>query len=319
MTLAGLLQFAGTPGTHLETSEPPEQGAVRVIVQGSSFGAAARAVRGVGGVITHELSVIDAVAVELTPRQQAKLRRQGLRLYDDSPVEAATLTAGTQVVLDHFTAVSYSNNDGTQRWATDWIEQGDDGQPWQSDGISIVPDGGNNRLRIAAGGVAIWRQATLPPTATYATLTFKYRRLRLETGDVVSVQASRDGGASWTTIGQIRGPANDAGYYTATYDISAYRSSRTAVRFRSSFADTEGSWLEDVVLLDDVQLELDGFEPGTKSRRLTVPTGCTGWVSTARGSLSRSSTAGTGAIPSSTTARPDGCASWCSTTPSETS
>jgi serine protease AprX len=236
--------------------------AARVIVQGVG---AADAVRGVGGILTHDLSVIDAVAAPLTRRQRAQLAERGFRLYDDHEVRSTgTATSASRTVKDQFTQVSYSNNHGTQRWANNWVEIGDDGEPWQSDHISIVDDLLGKRLRIASGGKSIWRKATLPSTATKATLTFKYRRANLESGDCVSVQASSNGGTSWTTVGRLCGAANDLLYRSATYDLTAYRSAQTAVRFSSELASNGGlwTWPNDAVFIDDVQLEYDGFVPG---------------------------------------------------------
>jgi len=240
--------------------------ATSVIVQGSG---AADAVRGVGGGLTHDLPIIDAVAATVTTSQRERLARRGFRLYDDHEVRStatSTATSATRTVRDQFYPVSYSNNHGTQRWTNDWVEVGDDGEPWQSDHISIVDDQSNKRLRIASSGKSIWRKACLPSTATRATLTFKYRRANLDSGDCVSVQASSNGGGSWTTVGRLCGAANDTSYRSASYDLSAYRSSQTAVRFVSSFTTNEAvwTWPNDAVLIDDVQLEYDGFVPGTR-------------------------------------------------------
>ena len=59
-----------------------------VIVQGRDMEAAAAAVGQVGGTVTHELDVIDAVAAEVTPQQIGRLRTLAGRVYDNRPVEA---------------------------------------------------------------------------------------------------------------------------------------------------------------------------------------------------------------------------------------
>ena len=71
----------------------PEAGAAetrRVIVQAADSATAAERVRAMGGVVTHELGIIDAVAAELTPAQRRALERQAAvrRIYDDGTVEA---------------------------------------------------------------------------------------------------------------------------------------------------------------------------------------------------------------------------------------
>jgi|GEM_PF-2454057 hypothetical protein len=57
------------------------------IVQSTSLAQASALVRGVGGTVTHELGIIDAVAANLTPSQLSTIKGQpGIRLYGDSPV-----------------------------------------------------------------------------------------------------------------------------------------------------------------------------------------------------------------------------------------
>ena len=50
-------------------------------------------------------------------------------------------------------------------------------------------------------------------------------------GDYVSVQASGNGGATWTEVGRISGPANDSHFVTKSYNITAYSGRNTAIRF----------------------------------------------------------------------------------------
>src|SRR5579862_6061154 len=64
------------------------------IVQASSFAVALAAVKRVGGIVTHELAVIDAVAANLTPAQASALRsRRGLTLTSN----ASTTVLGTNL------------------------------------------------------------------------------------------------------------------------------------------------------------------------------------------------------------------------------
>jgi serine protease AprX len=239
-----------------------------LIIQGSDAAAVASRVRAVGGVVTHELGIINAVAARLTVGQAALLRNGDpkLRFYLDREVRPAAVTTATRAVADDFAQVSYSNNTGTQSWSTSWVELNDDGQPYASEGISIQNDLSNSRLRIASNGKSIWRQAGIPSTASFATLTLKYRRVNLESTDYVAVQASSDGGKTWKEVGRIKGPANDSSYLTASFDFTAYRSGQTGVRFVSTFVNQESTstYPVDAVYIDDVQLSFDGFLPGTK-------------------------------------------------------
>ena len=78
--------------TPLGASASPAYGpTVEVIVQGSDMATAAELVRSVGGTVTHELGIINAVGAQLTPTQLAALqRRHGIaRIYENRRVEVA--------------------------------------------------------------------------------------------------------------------------------------------------------------------------------------------------------------------------------------
>src|SRR5687768_6814272 len=100
------------------------------IVEASRGGAAAarHAVERVGGRVTTDLTIIDAVAAQLTSRQRERLAAQGnIRgVFVDAPVELKSDRAN---VRDNFDSVQWTNNDGRHRWATAWRESGDDGSP----------------------------------------------------------------------------------------------------------------------------------------------------------------------------------------------
>ena len=67
------------------------------IVQGGDLAAVKTAVRAVGGEITHELGIIEAVVARLSEEQREKLRRQGFeKLFRDGPVAvSAASSTGT--------------------------------------------------------------------------------------------------------------------------------------------------------------------------------------------------------------------------------
>jgi serine protease AprX len=73
------------------TSVLPEAKSLSVIVQAADLAGAVRAVRRVGGTITHELGIIDAVGARLTPAQGEILARsrEVRRIYPDRAVRAA--------------------------------------------------------------------------------------------------------------------------------------------------------------------------------------------------------------------------------------
>jgi serine protease AprX len=246
----------GALGAVRETKTPRRERPRPVIVQGHDLASVSSLVRAVGGTVTHELGVINAVGAQLDPEQARFLRERDprIRFYADRHFEvAATGATSSSTVRDEFAATSYGNNNGTVRWSSDWTETGDDGLPYASAGASIVSDLNDSRLRIARTGIALSRKVGLLPATTSAVLSFSYRRAGLESGDFVSVQASANG-TTFTEISRLAGPASDGVYRTASYDVTAFRSPNTTVRFVSSFNAESSAYLADAVYLDDVQV-----------------------------------------------------------------
>ena len=67
---------------------------MRVIVQSTDVAIAAGLVRSVGGSITHELEIINAVGAEVSPRQLDDLRKlEGVRIYENQRVAVTKVTA----------------------------------------------------------------------------------------------------------------------------------------------------------------------------------------------------------------------------------
>ena len=159
--------------------------------------------------------------------------------------ESMLAGGGGETVRDEFNVVSYSNNDGTQSWAGDWIETGDEGNPYFGD-VRII----SGYLRVKDDDRAIQRQVNLAG-AVSAVLTLEYSRSELdEASDYVAVEVSADGGASWTELDRFAGPATDSYLQTTSYDISSFASSNTTIRFVTS--SSLGDW--DKVYFDNVQV-----------------------------------------------------------------
>lgn len=138
---------------------------------------------------------------------------------------------------DTFSSVSYSNNDGTQNFTSNWSESNDDGSS-SSGNIRIT----GNELRfedISISSEQITREADLNG-ATSATLSFDWQTSELDggaTGENLSVQISSDG-SSFTTIGTF----TDSSSGTFSQDILSYASSTTTVRFINTSTWTYGDW-----------------------------------------------------------------------------
>jgi len=224
------------------------------IVRAASFAAARAAVEAVGGEVTHELPIIDSVTARLTLAQRKRLAaRPGIAsVFEDAPVKLASLTSN---VRDNFNQVSWTNNDGTHRWATAWVETGDDGQPLTGKSFITLGLLANGRLVLTGSGTRLTRSASLPPGAVHATLSLDVQRSSLESNDFVSVQASRDGGDVWTEIGRISGPANDGAASRVSFDMSPFISSDTSVRLITAMNPTLLN--PDAVYIDNLEISYD--------------------------------------------------------------
>ena len=232
------------------------------IVEGTSAGEARAAIEHVGGKVTGELAIIDGVTAELTRAQEVSLRAEhGVHgVFADAAVTVSAASAGTatSTVADRFDAVKYTNDDGTHRWASPWIEAADDGAPLTGKinvSLNLLPGlTGGGRLNLTGTGGVIARRAAIAPGAQHATLRFDVQRSALEANDFVSVQASRDG-FSFTEVGRVSGPANDSQSTRVAFDVSPYISADTTIRFVTGM--NTALLDRDTVLLDNLELAYD--------------------------------------------------------------
>jgi len=141
--------------------------------------------------------------------------------------------AATETVLDTFSNVSYSNQDGTANWSTDWVEENDDNDPG-SGWISIHSGSDSLRIRGAnhSNSIAIRRGVDLS-RATSAVFSFDYQRTSFNSWrDTLDVEISADGGSTWDNLVTIRWFGSTSGSWND--DISAYLSADTRIRFVGS-------------------------------------------------------------------------------------
>jgi hypothetical protein len=212
------------------TSGTPSLASARhsYIVEAASTDAAAKAVSDAGGEVTSRLNVIDAVEASLTDAEHAKvLKTAGIKQITTNTI-VTTLAAA--YVRDNFETGSFANNDGTHRWYGNWVEQNDDNSPYGGKTSIGWPERNGNRLIVSYNG-SIQRRAATPSSSPAVTLKFKALRVGLETGDYLSVQASKNGGISWTEVGRLSGAANESIFASYNYNITAYRGRDTAIRF----------------------------------------------------------------------------------------
>ena len=150
-------------------------------------------------------------------------------------------------VRDRFDDIAYNNQDGSLDWATNWVEIGEGTNPGNGD-VRVTNDESDFQLRIKDDDRGIGREADLSGF-TSATLSFDYRRQALDnSNDFITVEMSNNGGGSWTEIDRLEGPATDGAYQSISYDISAYISTDTALRFVTSSTLGNG----DIIYYDNV-------------------------------------------------------------------
>jgi MSHA biogenesis protein MshQ len=178
--------------------------------------------------------------------------RSGFELRTDGSSSATDgrLATGNASVLDLFDAISYDNNDGSQDWATSWIEVGDDGSPLialnstifvESHPQNPTPDTPALKIRVATSGQYVYREANLTGT-TEATLSYRFHN-ELQTTGVVEAQASSDGGTTWTTL---RTYTEADVYGTETIPLTASATAATQIRFIATAAGGRHLRVDDV-------------------------------------------------------------------------
>lgn len=149
-----------------------------------------------------------------------------------------------ETVRDDFSSSSYSINTGSSNWSTNWIESNDGGNP--GNGRIRINNGELRFRRIAYNNQQIRRSADLS-AATSATLSFDWRTVSIDNNEQLDIQISTAVNGTYTSIGTFTG--SQTGSFT--FDISAYISSTTTIRFINGNNNWEA---DDYVYIDDVQI-----------------------------------------------------------------
>jgi hypothetical protein len=177
----------------------------------------------------------------------------------EDPALTFTNLAGS-TVRDEFSSVSYGMNDGTASWSGPWIERGDDGNPATGNvvilgGELVLEDFPNTNL-----DPSLERQVDLS-AATTATFSFTFRTTAgVDANDSAFIEISTNGGASWILLENLTG-ITGATSGTRSYDISAYRSAQTRVRFRIDGQNGTGGTsccygdADEQLLVDNVEIQ----------------------------------------------------------------
>ena len=153
---------------------------------------------------------------------------------------------------DEFTTESYSRQDGSASWSTNWNEVSDNGVVSNGD-IEIS----NGRLQLEGDGSGsttlgapyIERETDLSSYTT-ATLSFDYSESgNWEGNDDIEIYVSSNGGSSWNLIHTF---TNDQGSSTQQFsrDISSYIASNTRIAFvEKANSDSEKFYFDNVQIV----------------------------------------------------------------------
>ena len=167
----------------------------------------------------------------------------------EEPVNNA---ATTLIVRDEFNTSSYSNNDGSEPWGSDWQEFGEsngpgageieiDNESFCLEGLCLVVDSESGP------NAGIFREVDLS-NAELATLSFFYGIEPEGTGGVINLDVSSDGGATWTTLETFLLDLSISDQI-ATFDLTPYMATNTQLRFIVAGAYGE-------LGIDNIQVEI---------------------------------------------------------------
>jgi len=213
-----------------------------------------------GGQVKNQLDMIVSFSAEMTGKEIVKLAKHSKVRWisADAPV-VSTAKPGMDTMRDEFTNNSYSGNNSTANWSTNWIEVGDgtgsSGDLIQTVGNSACSGGAGYCLRLdpyLPTGTYIYREANLSGMVSVWLSFYRNNQLNLNKGgnyEQVQLQVSANGGTSWTTLQSYSGGSN-TGIATDSFDISAYASATTRIRF---FIPTYQSGVR-YIYFDDIEI-----------------------------------------------------------------
>jgi len=201
--------------------------------------------------IEGDVSPGEVITYTIRVSNNSVVAHSGTTIIDNLPVEMTYVADSTHYIngsvkaRDTFDSASYTNQNGALPWSSNWQEEG------EGDGASaggVQATGGRLMLNSANRGIS--RRANLSGFSR-ATLNFNYRIESFDNGgDVLKVYASSNGVDSWVELHQWVGPiALSTG--AASYDISSYISTNTAIRFLAA----GGIGNDDFGYFDNVEIE----------------------------------------------------------------
>ncbi len=225
------------------------------------------AVEKAGGKIRKQLAIIESFSAELTGKEIEKLARNPKVRWISLDAPVVSTQTGGATVRDQFNTASYSNNDGSLTWSTNWIEVGDSGGP-TSGKITVevdnCPDTSSRCIEFDAdSGLndSIRRGVDLTSAAS-ATLTFDYRLN--DSGASYLLEVSTDSGSTWTALKTYSTPARVVG---ETIGLAAYDGTSLLIRFRLTDTDSDAHLYLDNVQVNFTRLD-NAYVPALGANRL---------------------------------------------------
>jgi serine protease AprX len=193
-----------------------------------------------GGQVKQQFKMIESFSAELTGKEILKLAKKKKVRWISADALVVSTAAGMETVRDEFTSNSYNGNNGTANWSTNWIEAGestnDDQGLIQVTSGKYCEGGTGNCLRLdpyKPTGTYVYRQVDLSNAVSVWLSFYRNNQLNANSGgssEQVQLEVSSNGGTSWTTLQAYSGTSN-TGVATDSFDISAYASSNTQIRF----------------------------------------------------------------------------------------
>jgi serine protease AprX len=200
-----------------------------------------------------KMDFIVSFSAELTGKEINKLAKNPkVRWISlDAPLFTSATVAST--VLDAFSSATFNSNNGSTNWLSSWTELGEkDGTSAGKVKVSADSTCATGYcLQIGASnaslaGLGVSRRVDLK-YATAATLSFKYRRsYNWGMYGSVSLQISNDFGKTWTTLATYALNASDSDQHSASFDILAYATRKTEIRFIGSGTANRTIFIDDV-------------------------------------------------------------------------
>lgn len=187
-----------------------------------------------GQTLTYQVVVANPSSVIQTGIVVTDSLPAGVSYIGSSTTAVGASSTSTKQVKDTFASQSYSRQDGTDNWATNWVESDPSGSSASSGRIYI--DSASQKLRLtdypdSGQTPSIAREVNLSGYSV-ATLSFDWSvPSSIDTSDGVVVEISSNGGSSYTVLETFTG-YNSATSSSRSYNISGYIAANTKVRFR---------------------------------------------------------------------------------------